>query len=108
MGFHRFGEPHAVLKPECPVCECTNGTYIDHIPAEIIFYSLRNISRDFRMISPIQDSMHSFIGQLIGDISTTITEDASCHVELYVGTDIFSFKSSPCKFIPGSFLPMFI
>ncbi len=60
------------------------------------------------MIAPVQYSMYPFISYLVGYIGATITKNAPCHVQLYIRTDIFSFKCSSFEFIAGSFFSMII
>ena len=51
----------------------------------------------FQNDHPGQNSMHSFISQLISSKHTTITKNASCHVQLNIRTDVMSLKCSPLE-----------
>ena len=60
------------------------------------------------MITTIQNTVHTMICQLIGNICAAITKNAPCHMQLYIRADIFFIKSSSFKIIPRSFFAMFI
>ena len=60
------------------------------------------------MVSPIHNSMHSFVGNLICYISAAVTKNATGHVQLYVRTNIFFFKSAAGKLVAGAFFAMIV
>src|SRR4051794_11659474 len=60
-----FGKPDTVFETECPVCQCSDRAYIDHISTEIIIDGFGNIGRYLCMISSVQYTMHTVICQLI-------------------------------------------
>ena len=60
------------------------------------------------MIAPVNNTVYTLIRYLVCHISTTVTQYAPCHVQLYVRANIFFHKSSAGKFITGSFFAMVV
>ena len=60
------------------------------------------------MVASIQNTMHSFISQLIRNISAAITKYAPHHVQLNVLTYIFFDKCSSFKLVSCTCLAMLI
>src|SRR5687768_11427189 len=54
------------------------------------------------MIAPVQYTMLAFTGELVGRIDTTIAQDAASHMQLYIGTQVVTVKSSPREFITST------
>lgn len=53
------------------------------------------------MVASINNTMHPFLCNLICHISAAITKNTTGHVQLYVWTNIFSFKCSAGKLVTG-------
>src|SRR5665213_87160 len=103
-----FQKPDPVFEPESFIRQCAHGTNIDHVPDKVVFQRLMNIGRNFRMISSVQNTVFAFLGELIGHIHATVTEDAAGHVQLNIGTYVVLFKYTSFKLVPGSLFAVIV
>ena len=60
------------------------------------------------MITSIQDPMFTFIGKLIGNKNTTVTQNTTIHVQLYFISNINTFECTALKLITCPFITMLI
>ena len=105
---HRLREPYTVLKAEGFIGEGANWTNINHVTDEFVVEGLLYISCDLRMISPVEDTMFAFVGELVRCIYATIAKDTTRHVQLDIITQVVRSKCAAFEFVTGTLFAMLI
>lgn len=108
MSVHGLGKPYTVFEAEGFIGEGANRTNINDIADKVVVEGFLNIGRNFSMISPVEHTMHAFLGYLVCGEDAAVAEDAAGHVKLDIFAEVMLFESAAREFVAGTFLAMLV
>src|SRR5688500_9272472 len=108
MRIYRFQEPYAVFETESFIGQCAYRTNVDDVTDKVVIERFLDVGCDLGMVAAIEYTMNAFIGELVGGEYTTVTQDATRHVQLYIRPQIMFRKLTAGEFVTGAFRAMFV
>src|SRR5690606_36491945 len=70
------------------------GTNVDHVAREVVVNRLLYIGADLSVIAAVEDPVNAVICDLIRDIGTAVTQDATRHMQLDLVAYLVRFERS--------------
>ena len=60
------------------------------------------------MVPAVEYPVYALVRELVGHMGAAVTEDTTCHMQLYIRTDILLFKCPSFEFVAVAFFAMFV